>query len=246
MKAFRKFVSILWKSWFLFLTSFFVLTIGVFWTFPLSLSSKTFPLAYKGIRLWALLIFYGSGFRLDYSQQGKLDPEASYMFISNHTSVLDIMVMAIIHPQHPIVFVGKEELAKIPIFGTIYRRICIMVNRSDARSKTRVVKLAKERIKEGNSIVIFPEGGVSDDRNKVLDPFKDGAFTISILTDLPIAVYAIKGLNEMFPFSWTEGYPGKVKVELLDIIHTKELSLKDKDGIKEICHQKIFQELIKG
>src|SRR5690606_29585498 len=132
------------------------------------------------------------------------------------------------------------------IFGTIYRRICIMVNRSDARSKTRVVKLAKEKIKEGNSIVIFPEGGVSDDRNKVLDPFKDGAFTISILTDLPIAVYAIKGLNEMFTFSWTEGYPGKVKVELLDIIHTKELSLKDKDGIKEICHQKIFQELIKG
>lgn len=246
MKMLKKIISVLWKCWFLFLTGFFVLTIGVFWTFPLSFSNKTFPLAYKGIRLWAILIFYGSGFRLNVEGHRNLDPQGSYMFISNHTSVLDIMVMAIIHPQHPIVFVGKEELAKIPIFGTIYRRICIMVNRSDSRSKTRVFKLAKEKIGQGNSIVIFPEGGVPDDRRIILNHFKDGAFTIATVTDLPIAVYAFRGLKEMFPFSWFEGYPGTVRVKLLDIIETKELSLKNKDEMKELCHHKIYTELTKN
>lgn len=243
MKSFRKIISVLWKCWFLFLTAFFVLTIGVFWTFPLSFSNKTFPLAYKGIRLWAILIFYGSGFRLKVDHQDKLDANKSYMFVSNHTSVLDIMVMAIIHPKHPIVFVGKEELARIPIFGTIYKRICILVNRSDSKSKTRVFKLAKEKIQLGNSIVIFPEGGVPDDRQIILNQFKDGAFTISIVSDLPIAVYAFKGLKEMFPFSWTIGYPGTVHVKLLDIIETKDLSLSDKDEVKEITYRKIYQEL---
>lgn len=243
MKTLRIIFSVLWKCWFLFLTSFFVLTIGVFWTYPLSFSSKTFPLAYKGIRLWAILIFYGSGFRLNISRDSALNPDRSYMLISNHASVLDIMVMAIIHPDHPIVFVGKEELSKIPIFGTIYKRICIMVDRSDQKSKTKVFRLAKERIQAGNSIVIFPEGGVPDDTSIILDKFKDGAFTISTVTDLPIAVYVFKGLKEMFPFSWTEGYPGVVEVKLLDIIETKNLILKDKDELKNICYQKIFNEL---
>lgn len=243
MKTLKEIITVLWKCWFLFLSTFLVLTIGIFWTYPLSFSAKTFPWAYKGIRLWAILVFFGSGFRLKFEGNLKLDPHKSYMLISNHTSIVDIMVMAVIHPNHPVVFVGKEELSKLPIFGTIYKRICIMVDRSDQKSKARVFRLAKEKIELGNSIVIFPEGGVSDDANLVLDKFKDGAFTIATITDLPIAVYAFKGLKEMFPFSWKNGYPGTVKVKLLDIIETKELSLKDKERLKESCFQKIFSEL---
>lgn len=244
MKTLKEILIVLWKCWFCFLTVFLILTIGIFWTYPLSFSHKTFPLAYKGIRLWAILTFYGSGFRLKLERNQELNPIQSYMFISNHTSGIDILVMAMIHPKHPIVFVAKEELAKIPIFGRIYKQIGILVDRSDNTSKRRVFKLAKEKIDLGNSIVIFPEGGVPDDTNIILDEFKDGAFTISTITDLPIAVYTIKGLKEMFPFSWRKGYPGTVEVKLLDIIETKELSLKDKDELKEVCHQKILSELI--
>lgn len=243
MKTIKEIITVLWKCWFLFLSTFLVLTIGVFWTFPLSFSSKTFPLAYKGIRLWAILLFYGSGFRLKFEGKLKLDPNRSYMFISNHTSLVDIVVMAIIHPNHPMVFVGKKELSKLPVFGTIYQRIAIMVDRNDQKSKAKVFRLAKEKILLGNSIVIFPEGGVSDDTNLILDKFKDGAFTIATITDLPIAIYAFKGLKEMFPFSWKKGYPGTVKVKLIDIIETKELSLKNKEELKELCFQKILSEL---
>lgn len=239
----QKIAVILWKVWFILLTTILVLTIGVFWTFPLAFSAKTFPLAYKGIRLWAILVFYGSGFRFDLSRNVKLDKNKQYIFISNHYSMLDIMVMAAIHKYHPIVFVGKAELAKLPIFGTIYKRICIIVDRSNARSKARVFKLAKEKINLGSSIVIFPEGGIPDDETILLDRFKDGAFSIAIAAQIPIAVYSIKGLKEMFPWSWGGGYPGTVKVKLLDIIETKELSLNDKEILKNTCYQLILSEL---
>jgi 1-acyl-sn-glycerol-3-phosphate acyltransferase len=208
------------------------------------LSNKTFPLAYKGIRLWAILSFYGAGFRLKLERNHKLDKKQSYIFISNHTSLVDVLVMAIIHPHHPIVYVGKAELEKLPIFGTIYKRICITVNRSDNRSKMQVFRLAKEKINFGNSIVIFPEGGIPDDRNLVLGEFKDGAMSIAIATKVSIVVYSIKGLKEMFPWSFEIGYPGRVEVKLLNIIPTENLSLRDKDSVKENTYQTIYQDLI--
>lgn len=244
MKGIKKILILLWKCWFIILTTFLVLTIGVFWTFPFALTNKTFPIAYKGIRLWAILIFYGSGFCFEISPNRTLDKSQPYIFISNHTSVLDIMLMAIIHKHHPIVFVGKEELARLPIFGPIYRRICITVDRSSTKSRMRVFKLAKQKINSGQSIVIYPEGGIPHDERITLQRFKDGAFTIAIATGAPIVVYSFKGMKEMFPWSWTRGYPGRAKVNLIDIIPTENLSLRDKDKIKEICYQKIHNDLI--
>ncbi|MDD3773001.1 MAG: lysophospholipid acyltransferase family protein [Weeksellaceae bacterium] len=245
MKTLRNIISFLWKCWFTLITSILVILIGVFWVFPLAFSDKTFPFAYKGIRLWAILVFYGCGFRLDFIQTKKLDPNQTYISIANHTSVMDIMIMAIIHKKHPLVFVGKEELAQLPIFGAIYRRICITVDRSNLRSRTHVYTAVKEKINQGNSIMIFPEGEIPDDTNLILQRFKDGAFSLSISTQTPLALYSIKGIKEMFPESWIKGYPGKVKVKLLDIISTNHLSLADKNELKDYCFQQISAELTK-
>lgn len=98
----------------------------------------------------------------------------------------------------------------------------------------------------GRSIVIFPEGGIPEDRSIILAPLKDGAISIAITTDVPIVVYSFKGLKEMFPWSWTEGYPGTVRVKMLGIIPTKELTLRDKDKVKELCYQLIYNDLIEG
>lgn len=243
MESLRKLLILIWKCWFYLLTAILVILIGLFWVFPFSFFSKTFPLAYKGIRLWGILIFYGSGFSLEVERKKELKKNKSYIFIANHTSILDIMVMAILHKRHPIVFVGKEELAQIPIFGIIYRRICIVVNRKDMKSRSHVFQLAKRRISQGESIVIFPEGGIPDDRQTVLDRFKDGPFTIGISTAAPIVVYTIKGLKEMFPETFFGGYPGKVKVKLLDIIEVEGLTLENKRKIKDICYQMMLDDL---
>ncbi len=87
-----------------------------------------------------------------------------------------------------------------------------MVDRSSARSRADVYRRCAEKMEEGNSIAIFPEGGVPDDTTIILDEFKDGAFTLSFKHQSPIAVYTFVGLKEIFPFDSSKGYPGRVKV----------------------------------
>lgn len=243
MMVLKKILIVLWKCWFYLLTGVLVILIGFLWVYPLSFSARTFPLAYKGIRLWAVLIFYGSGFRLKVNKNAVLDKNKAYIFIANHSSILDIMVMCVLHPNHPIVFVGKEELAHVPIFGTIYKRICIVVNRKDVKSRTHVFTLAKEKIIQRESLVIFPEGGIPDDKSIVLDKFKDGPFTIGISTGVPIVVYTFKGLKEIFPESFWGGYPGTVKVNLIEIIEADGLTLDDKNKIKDDCYKIMYDNL---
>ncbi|MBQ0148231.1 MAG: 1-acyl-sn-glycerol-3-phosphate acyltransferase, partial [Flavobacteriaceae bacterium] len=158
--------------------------------------------------------------------------------------MMDIMTVLTVLKHHPIVFVGKAELGKIPIFGRIYKRICIMVDRSSLKSRARVIPDAKHKLNQNLSIFIFPEGGVSDDTSIVLDKFKDGAYNIAVETQTPIAVLAIEGLKEMFPFDWFKGYPGKVKVTLLDIIPTEGKNIKDhKTELKEYTYNIIRKEI---
>ena len=146
-----------------------------------------------------------------------------------------IMLPVILFPKHPICFVGKKELVKIPIFGTIYKRICVMVDRSSARSRAEVYKRCAERMAEGDSIVIFPEGGVPDDTSVLLAPFKDGAFILSREHQSPIAVFTFVGLKEMFPFNNGQGHPGKVRIFMNDIIEpTKNIQ-----ELKEVSHNLI-------
>lgn len=71
------------------------------------------------------------------------------MLVANHTSMLDIMMMLHIS-KNPFVFVGKKELVKIPIFGFFYKRVCIMVDREDTKSRTGgVYRRAQRRLNQG-------------------------------------------------------------------------------------------------
>jgi 1-acyl-sn-glycerol-3-phosphate acyltransferase len=167
----------------------------------------------------------------------KIDKNRQYVVISNHTSIMDIMLPCILFPDHPLCYVGKKELEKIPIFGTIYKRICVMVDRSSPKSRADVYRRCAEKMEEGNSIVLFPEGGVPDDTSIVLDEFKDGAFTLSSKHNSPIAVFTIVGLKEIFPFNNSQGHPGKVKIYFNDILEpvvsTKDLKLSAFETIKK-------------
>ena len=186
----------------------------------LSIRKKDYKYAYQFIRLWCFGMFYGMGFRYELKKltDKKIDKNTQYVFISNHTSIMDVMLPCILMPNHPLCYVGKKELVKIPIFGTIYKRICVMVDRSSAKSRADVYRRCAERMEEGQSIVIFPEGGVPDDTSVVLDHFKDGAFILASKHQSPLAVFTFVGLKEMFPFDHSKGYPGKVKVYFRDIM----------------------------
>lgn len=235
---------LIWRIWMILLGSIYVIIFALPVIIPLMISEKSFPYIYPIIRNFGRIIFYGTGFRVDFEQEVTLDPKENYVFIANHTSMMDIMTVLTILHHHPIVFVGKAELGKIPIFGTVYKHICIAVDRTSLKSRAKVYPDAKKKIDQGLSIFIFPEGGVSDDQSIVLDQFKDGAFNIAIETQTPIAVLSIKGLKEMFPFNWFKGYPGKVKVKALAIIPTKGKTVKeDKNEIKSYAYQLIRNDI---
>ena len=157
----------------------------------LSIRKKDYKYAYQFIRIWCFGMFYGMGFRYELKKltDKKIDKNTQYVFISNHTSIMDVMLPCILMPNHPLCYVGKKELVKIPIFGTIYKRICVMVDRSSAKSRADVYRRCAERMEEGQSIVIFPEGGVPDDTSVVLDHFKDGAFILASKHHSPLAVF---------------------------------------------------------
>ena len=235
-------LNYLWRCWILVLG--LCLTLAFFLpVYFLSFRKKDYRWAYVFVRLWCYGMFYGMGFRYQLLKEThkKIDPQQQYVIIANHTSIMDIMLPVIVFPNHPLCFVGKKELVKIPVFGTIYKRICVMVDRSSVRSRAEVYQRCADRMKEGDSIVIFPEGGVPDDENIVLDHFKDGAFILSQKHKAPIAVFTFIGLKEMFPFDNGKGYPGKVKVFFNEILEPSE----EVETLKKEAHRLIKDSLDK-
>lgn len=231
-------LNYLWRFWLIILAFILTIILGLP-VYLLSLKKSTFKYAHVFIRIWCYGMFFGMGLRYELINltNKKIDKNTQYVIISNHTSIMDIMLPCILFPNHQLCYVGKKELMKIPIFGTIYKRICVMVDRSSARSRADVYRRCAEKMEEGNSIVLFPEGGVPDDTSIVLDEFKDGAFTLSSKHHSPIAVFTFIGLKEMFPFDNSKGYPGKVKVFFNDILEPtsspKDLKLSAFETIKK-------------
>ena len=234
---------LLYRFWF-----YLLVLLPIIVLFPLILftilSEKTYPLFFKIARLWARFILIGMGFR--YSIKGTENFEAgkSYMLVANHTSMTDIMLMLLAVKNHPFVFVGKKELVNIPIFGFIYKRVCILVDRENSKSRFAVFERAQNRIQQGLSICIFPEGGVPDE-SILLDEFKDGAFRIAIehqLTIIPLTFYDNK---KRFSYTFFSGSPGKMRAKIHPPIETIGKTMDDKLHLKQQVRDIILTELQK-
>ena len=163
------------------------------------------------------------------------------MLVANHTSMLDIMLMLLVS-KNPFVFVGKKELVKIPVFGFFYKRVCIMVDRDDVKSRTGVYRRAQRRLNQGLSICIFPEGGVPDE-SILLDTFKDGAFKMAIAHKIPVVPIIFYDNKKRFPFTFLSGGPGRMRAKVHDFFKTETLVEEDKKMLKEGVRQVILNEL---
>jgi 1-acyl-sn-glycerol-3-phosphate acyltransferase len=206
------------------------------------LSEKTYPLFFKIARIWAKIILFGMGFNYKISGSDVFEEGKSYVLVANHTSMTDIMLMLVLVKNHPFVFVGKKELAQIPIFGFIYKRVCILVDRNSSKSRFQVFERAQKRIQQGLSICIFPEGGVPEE-HIVLDEFKDGAFRIAIEHQLPIVPMVFYDNKKRFSYTFFSGSPGKMRAKILPIILTQGKTLGDKNDLKQQARKMILSAL---
>ena len=156
MRSIKIPLLLIWRSWF-YIMIFITIVIMSPVLFILTIKEEYYPTLWKVVRVWSKVLIYGMGFRLNFKLEQEIEPNKSYMFCPNHGSLMDGFVL-VVTSKNPIVFVGKKELEKIPIFGFFYKRVVIMVDRSSAESRKRVYEIAKKRLKNGTSIGIFPEG----------------------------------------------------------------------------------------
>lgn len=182
------------------------------------------------------------GFRLKITREQTLIPTKNYMFCANHASLLDFWIMVVLS-KNPIVFVGKKELTKLPIFGYFYKKVSILVDRNNVHSRKKVYEQAKEKLAHGMSVAIFPEGLVPD-KNIVLAPFKNGAFKLAIEHQIPIVLQVYFDAKRLFSWDFFEGHPGTIRVKQLNFIETKGLQLRDSNQLKQQTFDLMYNELV--
>ena len=206
------------------------------------LRKEWYPVFFKLARFWAYIILFGMGFIPIIKKGVQFKKGESYMIVANHTSMIDIMLMLFI-TKDPVVFVGKKELSKIPLFGFIYKRTCILVDRNNSQSRRAVFNSAQQKINLGYSICIFPEGGVPSDESIILDDFKDGAFRLAIEHKIPIAPVTFHDNKKLFSYTFFSGGPGKMRVMLHPLISTSNYSIEMKKELNKKTRAIILEEL---
>ena len=206
------------------------------------LKEKWYPYFFVMARIWAKIILFGMGFRVELEKEEEIIEGKSYMFVANHTSMTDIMLMLSV-VKNPFVFVGKKELTKIPLFGFFYKRTCILVDRKSSRSRMAVFERAQKKIDEGFSICIFPEGGVPLDESIVLDEFKDGAFRLAIDHHIPIVPLTFADNKNRFSYTFFSGSPGLMRVKIHHFFDTTNAKHEYKKTLKEEVHKVILKQL---
>jgi 1-acyl-sn-glycerol-3-phosphate acyltransferase len=212
--------------------------------FITSLKEEWYPYFFVFARIWGKGTLITSGFYYTVERETKLEKGKSYMFVANHTSITDILLMLAV-VKKPFVFVGKAELAKLPLFGYFYKRTCILVDRSSSKSRMAVFERAQKRLNSGLSICIFPEGGVPSDESIVLDEFKDGAFRLAIEHQIAIVPLTFADNKKRFSYTFYSGCPGIMRVKVHKPVPTLGKSLNDKKEIKDETRMVIYHQLLK-
>lgn len=211
LKIVQKIALLLWRVWFYTLAAIPVLTLFPILLFVASLKNGYPALYWIARNIWSPFILFGMGFYVKTKYAKPLPEGTSYLLVANHTSYIDPFVMMRVS-KNPFVFVGKKELVHIPLFGLIYKRAAILVDRSSSKSRWGVYERANKIIEAGRSVCIFPEVNYVDD-TILLNPFKRGAFKLSIEHQIPIVPMVFLDCKRKFPWHPHFGFPGELRVE---------------------------------
>src|SRR5881398_2041437 len=174
--------------------------------------SSASPLIEPVIRFWARVVLWGAGIDVRGEGMETIDRTKRYILIANHHSYFDIPCIFAAIPQ-PIRFMAKKSLFSIPIFGwAIGRAGFIPIDRKNRRTAVKSFDLAVERIRKGNTIVIFPEEGRSAE--VAMRPFQRGAFLLALKSQLEMIPMAIDGTYNVFRSGATRVTPGRVTIRV--------------------------------
>lgn len=215
---------------------------GYFYTLIISvLTITSAPFNFSGhyrfanfwIRHWASALRFIAGMKISVEGREYLKDDQPYVFISNHQSLMDIIVLFTITSNN-LRMVLKKELLYVPIFGwALWWTRFISIDRGKRRKALRSIDKGAERIRKGTSVLLFPEGTRSTDGE--LRPFQAGSFIMAIKSQVPIIPITISGtinvVHKKSPFNFN--YKKEVKVIVSPPIETSNYNLKDRDELKD-------------
>jgi 1-acyl-sn-glycerol-3-phosphate acyltransferase len=188
-------------------------------------------------RYWGRIILAASGVKVRLEGMENLEHGRPYIFAANHQSQFDIFAMQGFF-EFDFRWLAKKELFQIPLFGHAMRLAgYIPVDRSHGRQAMKSLIEAAERIAAGTSVIIFPEGTRS--RDGKLHEFKTGGLVLAIKSGVPLVPVAIKGTYEVLPKGCLFAKPGNVIIRVGKPIDTSQYSVKEKQDLAHLLHDKV-------
>jgi 1-acyl-sn-glycerol-3-phosphate acyltransferase len=172
-----------------------------------SLFDTTGRLQHRVAVRWARMVLSVCMVKVDVQGGRNLDQRQSYVFVSNHFSLIDTPVMFGSMPRE-FRILARHNLWRIPFLGWHLNRAGhIPVHRENPRAAARNIGQAAEKLRAGYSILLFPEGGRT--REPVMRRFKPGAAHIAIRAQVPIVPMALIGTRKILPPSSAHLHPGR-------------------------------------
>jgi 1-acyl-sn-glycerol-3-phosphate acyltransferase len=191
-------------------------------TIPAALLTITFGIfdpfgkrVYPITRFWTWIIVTLGGIRIKIDGLSRIDPSRHYVFVANHQSNIDIPILVQTFNVFQLRWLAKKELLRVPFFGwAMWASKHIIVDRDDHLNALTSLRIAKQRVEAGISIVIFPEGRRSS--NGSLLPFKKGGFLLAVKAGIPIVPVTINGSGKLLPAGAWRLRPGTVEAVIGD------------------------------
>ncbi len=184
------------------------------------------------LRFWSWCFSIATFVLVKTTHKNTVNLTVAHIYVGNHGSYLDAIASCISIPQFfsPL---GKIEMTKIPVFGLIYKRIVVLIERNNKESRELAVLSLKKDIANGQSILIFPEGTMNTSK-QLLNPFYDGAFRIAIETQTPILPFVIINNRKLLPRkNPLKARPGILNVVFLPAINVNNFTLDDLPQLKQ-------------
>ncbi|MHB1179240.1 MAG: lysophospholipid acyltransferase family protein [Daejeonella sp.] len=183
------------------------------------------------LRIWSWTFSILCFFPVRIKKAGTFDPKKAYIYVCNHNSYLDAIAV-VIAIQTSFKPLGKIEMVKIPLFGLIYQRVVVMIDRASKKSRAGSVEELKRDLVKGQSILIFPEGTMNRG-DEALTDFYDGAFRLAIETQTPLAPMVILNARNLLPRARPfDARPGPITCIFDEPVNVNGLTPEDLEGLK--------------
>ncbi len=211
------------------------------------LAFATYPFDPRGrtihhyAKAWGKVALFANGVRVKVEGLEHLRRGSPYVFMSNHQGSYDVFTLLGYLPFQ-FKWLAKKELFSVPFLGwTMAVAGYISIDREGTRETVKAMNRAAEKIREGMSVLIFPEGSRSPDGS--IQPFKKGGFSLAIKSKVPIVPIAIAGTRSIMPKDKLMLKPGQVRVRVGMPFETAYCSMKDRNSLIEKVAAAIFNNI---